>query len=123
MARSRVTVIALAALISLSPAAGAAPETLSERLNGLSFRCIGPYRGGRVAAVTGVRGQPLTFFMGGTGGGIFRTTDAGTHWEPMSDKDLQTGSVGAIAVAESDPQVIYAGMGEAPIRGNTSHGD
>lgn len=92
-------------------------------MEGLSFRCIGPSRGGRVVAVTGVRGKPLVYYFGGTGGGVFKTADGGSSWEPVSDKDLKTGSVGAIAVAESDPNVVYAGMGEGPIRGNTSHGD
>ncbi|MGH9441937.1 MAG: WD40/YVTN/BNR-like repeat-containing protein [Thermoanaerobaculia bacterium] len=98
-------------------------KTLSDRLSGLKFRDIGPYRGGRATAVTGVRGQPLTFYFGGTGGGVWKTTDGGSNWEPMSDKDFKTGSVGAIAVSESDPNVVFAGMGESPIRGNVSNGD
>ena len=99
------------------------PKTLSERMEGLEFRCIGPYRGGRSTAVTGVRGQPLIFYFGGTGGGVWKTVDGGSNWEPMSDKDFKTGSVGSIAVSESDPNVIFVGMGESPIRGNVSHGD
>lgn len=99
------------------------PKTLSDRFDGMAFRCIGPYRGGRSVAVTGVRRDPLTYYFGGTGGGVFKTTDAGVSWEPVSDKDFKMGSVGAIAVAESDPNVVYVGMGESPIRGNFSHGD
>src|SRR5437870_142059 len=95
--------------ISRTPSAPPEEASLAKRLAGLKLRCIGPYRGGRVAAVTGVPGRPLTFYFGGTGGGVFRTNDAGAHWEPISDKDLATGSVGAIAVAESDPNVVYAG--------------
>ncbi|MGH9399766.1 MAG: WD40/YVTN/BNR-like repeat-containing protein, partial [Thermoanaerobaculia bacterium] len=83
----------------------------------------GPHRGGRVCAVAGVRGQPLVYYMGGTGGGVWKTSDGGGAWTPVSDKDFKTGSVGAIGVAESDPHVIYVGMGESPIRGNVSHGD
>ena len=98
-------------------------KTLSGQMEGLQFRPIGPFRGGRVTAVAGVVGKPLTFYFGGTGGGVWKTVDGGQNWEPMSDKDFRTGSVGAIAVAESDPNVIYAGMGEACIRGNTSRGD
>ncbi len=98
-------------------------RTLADDLSGLQFRDIGPYRGGRATAVTGVRGQPLTFYFGGTGGGVWKTTDGGSNWEPMSDKDFKTGSVGSIAVSESDPNVVYAGMGESPIRGNVSNGD
>src|SRR5262245_55657755 len=99
------------------------PKTLSDRFDGMTFRCIGPYRGGRSVAVTGVRRDPLTYYFGGAGGGVFKTTDAGASWEPVSDKDFKMGSVGAIAVAESDPNVVYVGMGESPIRGNFSHGD
>ena len=101
----------------------AKPPTLSERFEGLQLRCIGPYRGGRATAVTGVRRDPLTFYFGSTGGGVWKTSDAGATWEPLSDKDFKTGSVGAIGVSESDPNVIYVGMGESPIRGNLSHGD
>ncbi|HYV40910.1 MAG TPA: glycosyl hydrolase, partial [Thermoanaerobaculia bacterium] len=89
----------------------------------MEFRCIGPYRGGRSIAVTGVRHDPLTFYFGGTGGGVWKTTDGGSNWESVSDKDFKTGSVGAIAVSESDPNVVFVGMGEAAIRGNVSHGD
>jgi photosystem II stability/assembly factor-like uncharacterized protein len=108
-----------------SPKAPDAPsrKTLSEQFEGLEFRSIGPYRGGRSTAVTGVRGQPLTFYFGGSGGGIWKTVDGGSNWEPMSDKNLKTGSVGWIAVSESDPNVVYVGMGVSPIRGNVYQGD
>ncbi len=89
----------------------------------LQFRQIGPFRGGRVGAVTGVQSDPLTYYMGATGGGIWKTTDAGAHWLPIADGQIKLGSVGAIAVADSDPNVVYAGMGEADLRGNASHGD
>jgi photosystem II stability/assembly factor-like uncharacterized protein len=122
--------LAVVALFLLSPRAPCAekpkdakPPTLSESFEGLEFRSIGPYRGGRSVAVTGVRHDPLTFYFGGTGGGVWKTTDAGATWEPVSDKDFKTGSVGSIGVSESDPNVVYAGMGESPIRGNLSHGD
>ncbi len=98
-------------------------DSLSAVYGGMEFRNIGPFRGGRVDAVTGVRGQPLVYYFGGTGGGVWKTADGGSNWRPMSDKDFRTGSVGAIAVAESDPNVVYAGMGEPAIRGNVSHGD
>src|SRR5579872_2068028 len=75
-------------------------------LKELKYRQIGPYRGGRVVAVAGVTSQPFVYYFGGTGGGIFKTTDAGAHWEPIADGQLQTGSVGALAVAESDPNVV-----------------
>ncbi len=92
--------------------------------HGLSWRCIGPFRGGRVTTVCGVAQNPATYYMGSTGGGIWRTQDAGASWQNKSDGFFKTGSVGAIDVSLSDPNVIYAGMGEAPIRGvMTSHGD
>jgi photosystem II stability/assembly factor-like uncharacterized protein len=89
----------------------------------ISFRQIGPFRGGRVGAVTGVQSQPLTFYMGATGGGIWKTTDGGAHWLPIADGQIKLGSVGAIAVSDSDPNIVYAGMGEGDLRGNASHGD
>jgi photosystem II stability/assembly factor-like uncharacterized protein len=89
----------------------------------LAFRQIGPFRGGRVGAVTGVQSEPLTFYLGATGGGIYKTVDGGNRWVPVGDGQLKLGSVGAIAVADSDPNVVYAGMGEGDIRGNASHGD
>ncbi len=102
---------------------GKAEPAFESRFEGLRFRNIGPFRGGRVTAVAGVRGQRNVHFQGATGGGVWKTTDAGASWEPVSDKFFRTGSVGAVAVAESDPNVVWAGMGEAPIRGNVSHGD
>ena len=99
------------------------PASLSKAYEGMEFRNIGPFRGGRVCAVAGVRGAPLVYYFGGTGGGVWKTVDGGSNWQAVSDKDFKTGSVGALAVSESDPNVIYAGMGEAAIRGNVSHGD
>ena len=101
----------------------AKPVTFSDQFPGLEFRNLGPFRGGRVTAVAGVRGQPLVFYFGATGGGVWKTADGGASWTPLSDKFFKTASVGAVAVAESDPNVVIAGMGQAPIRGNTSHGN
>src|SRR5215471_14117346 len=89
----------------------------------LRFRMVGPLRGGRVVAVAGVQSQPGTYYFGGVGGGVWKTTDSGTAWVNVSDGFFKTSSVGAIAVADSDPNVIYAGMGEACVRGNASNGD
>jgi len=92
-------------------------------LKELKYRNIGPFRGGRAVAVAGVTTQPSTYYFGATGGGIWKTTDAGATWAPISDGQLKSGSVGALAVSESDPNVIYAGMGEACVRGNAASGD
>src|SRR5256886_4078089 len=89
----------------------------------LAWRPVGPFRGGRVTAVAGVLDQPLVYYMGATGGGVWKTTDGGLTWQATSDKDFTAGSIGAIAVAPSDPNVVYVGTGESPIRGNLSPGD
>lgn len=95
----------------------------SELFRGLEMRCIGPYRGGRVVAVAGDVTDPRRFYFGACAGGIWKTTDGGTYWENISDGYLSTAAIGAIAVSESDPNVLYAGTGETSIRGNVSHGD
>ncbi|MGI9107365.1 MAG: VPS10 domain-containing protein [Pyrinomonadaceae bacterium] len=96
----------------------------SNPLKLLQWRSIGPFRGGRVTAVAGVASQPLVYYFGATGGGVWKTTDGGANWEPITDNSVfGTGSVGAIGVCEADPNVIYVGMGESPVRGNVSHGD
>ncbi len=90
--------------------------------NGMRWRSIGPYRGGRVLAVSGVRAHPETYYFGAVAGGVWRTDNGGMTWAPISDKD-QIMSVGAIAVADSDSNVIYVGSGEACIRNDISFGD
>src|ERR1700687_1297706 len=92
-------------------------------LDRLEWRSAGPFRGGRVGAVAGDPRDRNTFYMGSTGGGVWKTGDGGLYWENMSDGFFKRASVGAIAVSRSDPNVIYAGMGESCIRGNVSHGD
>lgn len=89
----------------------------------MKWRSIGPYRGGRVTAVAGVSSLPFTYYFGATGGGAWKTEDGGLRWKNVSDGYFSTGSVGAIAVSEWDPNVVYVGMGETPMRGNVSHGD
>lgn len=92
-----------------------------EIYNALEYRLIGPFRGGRSAAVTGVPDKPNLFYFGGTGGGVWKTTDGGRTWENISD-GFFGGSVGSISVSKSDPNVIYVGGGEKTLRGNVSSG-
>jgi len=111
-------------LLSAVHAQNGTPPKPPDLLKALQYRSIGPYRGGRSAAVAGVPSQPFVFYYGATGGGVWKTTDGGINWESVSDGSVfGTGSVGAIAVADSDPNTVYVGMGESPIRGNVSHGD
>ena len=89
--------------------------------NGMEWRCIGPFRGGRSAAVTGVPGRPNLYYFGSTGGGIWKTENGGQTWENISDGYFG-GSIGAVEVSKSDPNVIYVGGGEKTLRGNVSYG-
>ena len=93
------------------------------QLKALKWRCIGPPRGGRVVAVAGHPTAPMIFYFGACAGGVWKTTDGGTYWENISDDFFNSAAVGAIAVAESDPNVIYAGTGETTIRIDVSYGD
>ena len=99
-------------------------DTDTTFLKGLEWRMIGPYRGGRVTTVAGVVGKPMMYYMGATGGGVWKTENAGVNWENISDDFFKVGTIGAVAVAESDHNVLYVGTGESPIRGvTTSQGD
>ena len=89
---------------------------------GLQYRLVGPSRGGRVTTVTGVPSQPKTFYMGVASGGLFRTTDAGITWVPLTDGKVPLGSTGSVAVADSDPRTIYLGTGSDDVRSNVSTG-
>jgi photosystem II stability/assembly factor-like uncharacterized protein len=104
------------ALVGATAAAQPAPPA------GLRYRNIGPFRGGRVTAVAGHRRQLCTFYMGATGGGVWKTTDCGNSWRNISDGFFSTGSIGAIAVADSNPDIIYVGTGSAAIRSNVIQG-
>src|SRR5258708_8465796 len=88
----------------------------------MKWRLIGPFRGGRALAVTGVASQPNTYYFGAVAGGVWKTTDGGVSWDPLFDKQT-TSSIGSIAVSNSDPNVIYVGTGEACIPGNISFVD
>ncbi|HUA86842.1 MAG TPA: hypothetical protein VMB85_23455 [Bryobacteraceae bacterium] len=101
----------------------AAAQTYNPAMwSGMRYRQIGPYRGGRVTAVTGVPSEPLTFYMGSTGGGVWKTTDAGHTWVNVSDGFFKVASMGAIEVSLSNPDVVYAGTGSSKIRSNVSIG-
>lgn len=130
MTRARVVLAVLVAVTvvqgpSFHPAlsAQAAPGVDRSYLNLLRWRSIGPARGGRVVAVAGDPVNKFTFYQGTTGGGVWKTDDGGINWSNVSDGFFKTGSVGAIDVAPSNPNVIYVGMGEACFRGNASYGD
>ncbi|KAB7727525.1 glycosyl hydrolase [Rudanella paleaurantiibacter] len=103
-------------------AASAAPAT-NKLLEGMRWRNIGPFRAGRALAAAGHPDQPLTYYFGATGGGVWKTVDGGANWTHISDSTFKSSSVGAITVAPSDPNVLYVGMGEAEIRGNIANGD
>lgn len=95
----------------------------TDLMKDLKFRLIGPFRGGRSIAVSGVSSDPNTYYFGSVGGGVWKTTDSGRSWTPVSDGQFKTGDVGAIEVSQSDPNIVYVGMGEACVRGNASNGD
>ncbi|MSO51976.1 MAG: glycosyl hydrolase [Acidobacteria bacterium] len=92
-------------------------------LDAYRWRGIGPNRGGRSIAVSGVKGRPLEAYFGAVGGGLWKTTDAGNNWAPVTDGQITSSSVGAVAVSDANPNVVYIGMGESCIRGNVMPGD
>jgi photosystem II stability/assembly factor-like uncharacterized protein len=92
-------------------------------LKSLQWRSLGPLRGGRSIAVSGVKGRPTEAYFGAVGGGLWKTTDAGETWAPVTDGHINSSSVGAVAVSESNPDIVFIGMGEACIRGNIMSGD
>src|SRR5579864_460489 len=115
----RILAAALAAAFTI----GAAPASAgASYLTNLHWRMIGPFRGGRALAVTGVPGQPNHFYFGAVDGGVWESPDAGRTWTPIFDKQ-DVGSIGAIAVAPSDPSTIYVGTGEADMRSDIAYGD
>ena len=102
-------------------AAGTTPATNpNDSLKVLQWRQIGPFRGGRSTAVAGVASQPMVFYFGGVGGGVWKTSDGGINWEPITDGSVfGTASVGAIGLSDSDANTIYIGMGESPMPGRS----
>jgi photosystem II stability/assembly factor-like uncharacterized protein len=122
------TILAVSGAVLLAAAAPIAARvqqraTYDKALwSSLRYRMVGPTRGGRVTAVTGIPSQPRTFYMGSAGGGIWKTTDAGASWNNVSDGQIAVGSMGAIDVSLSNPDVVYAGTGSSKIRSNVSIG-
>lgn len=124
LGRSLVGCVAIAAFASVSLAQSTAkPQPDSVRFRGMQWRSIGPNRGGRSIAAAGSSSRPLEYYFGATGGGLWKTTDAGQSWKPVTDGQLHSSSVGAVAVSESNPDIVYIGMGETDIRGNIMQGD
>jgi photosystem II stability/assembly factor-like uncharacterized protein len=97
-------------------------ENKDPLFKGMKYRVVGPFRGGRSLTAAGIPGDPNTYYFGATGGGVWKSTDGAMTWKPMFDKQAVS-SIGSIAVAPSDPNIVYVGTGEACIRGNISHGD
>ena len=122
MPRRSATVSLLIVIMALTAQVAFGADVDPAYLGGMKWRQIGPFRGGRVVAVSGVTGDPMTWYFGGVGGGVWKSTDVGASWKPVFDSQ-KISSIGAIAVADSDPNVIYVGTGEACPRGNISYGD
>jgi photosystem II stability/assembly factor-like uncharacterized protein len=112
----------IALLLHAAPSFAQSTAYDTSMFHALTWREIGPYRGGRSVAVAGSGARPYEFWMGTTGGGVFKTSDGGANWEPATDKYFG-GTIGAIGVSESNPDIVYVGAGEFDIRGNVSHGD
>ncbi|HEX6558393.1 MAG TPA: hypothetical protein VF021_03005, partial [Longimicrobiales bacterium] len=119
--RSAVLLCMLAALAPELAAQQASSDTVF--FSALTFRNVGPNRGGRSQAVAGSSSRPFEYYFGATGGGVWKTTDGGTTWRAVSDKGFTSSSVGSIGVCEANPDVVYVGMGETELRGNIMQGD
>ena len=118
----------LVATVRFGAVAGGAPQESKSTidaliLKALQWRSIGPARGGRSIAVSGVKGRAKEAYFGAVGGGLWKTTDGGENWQPVTDGQLKSSSVGAVAVSESNPDIVFIGMGESCIRGNIMPGD
>src|ERR1700686_4037602 len=118
--RARQLFILFFAVALIVAAAGVNAQQIDPKTyEGMKWRLIGPFRGGRVITVAGVPSQPNTYYFGAVGGGVWKTSDGGNTWDPLFEKQ-SVSSIGAGAISDSDPNVIYAGSGEACIRGNIS---
>ena len=121
-----VTAACITILATVPPAhsPAQAQEVFSEELwSSLSWRNVGPPRGGRSIAAAGSTARPFEYFMGTTGGGLWKTTDGGQNWRPVTDGQINSASIGAVQVCESNPDIVYMGTGETQLRGNIQQGD
>src|SRR5579871_5221694 len=118
MRKIRLTIL-ISAAAGLCGAAAYDPSIFSN----LQWRSIGPPRGGRSIASSGSPSRPNEYYFGAVGGGLWKTTDGGLTWRPVTDGQIKSSSVGAVAVSESNPDVVYIGMGETELRGNIMQGD
>src|SRR5437899_5982796 len=109
-------------LLVLMSCLGFAQQLDPSLYGGLRWRMIGPHRGGRTIAVSGVEGQPNVYYFGGVGGGVFKTGNGGITWEPIFDGQ-PISSIGALAVAQSNPNIIYVGTGESDFRSDLTYGN
>src|SRR5688572_6734153 len=120
---SRMFLLVLAAITLVPPVSSDAQTLDSALTRTYRWRALGPDRGGRSIAVSGVKGRPREAYFGAVGGGLWKTMDGGDTWAPVTDGQIRSASVGAVAVSQSSPDVLYIGMGESCIRGNIMPGD
>ncbi len=119
---TRAVLVCAVVLAGLAPSRARAQEVDPNLFSGMSWRLIGPFRAGRALTATGVPGQPEVFYFGAVGGGVWKTMDGGRTWNPIFDSE-PIASIGAIAVAPSNPEVVYVGSGEADMRDDISYGN
>ncbi len=114
--------LAAAAVLLAQTGADDKDKDKKKEEQGMQYRAIGPFRGSSSLTASGIAGDPTTYYFGSTGGGIWKSTDGATTWKPIFDHE-KSSSIGSLAVAPSDPNIIYAGTGEGCIRGNAATGD
>src|SRR3989442_3630165 len=124
IAKAFIVIVLLTTVVGAQRRGGAgAQQADAGPFGALQWRSLGPPRGGRSIAVAGSVSRPNEYYMGATGGGLWKTTDGGTTWRPVTDGQIHSSSIGAVAVAPSNPDIVYIGSGEADIRGNIIQGD